>query len=153
MDLTERARIVLAAWGIRAVPSDFLDHRVGAPLLALLCNAGAKFLDRADLYAHKHALLLHAVAMHERHGGEWWINAHRGYVSPYPHPSGAGDYVADTVVYLELPSIGRMSFHVCGTDADLAALMRRAPQDARGWDGRALQPIALELALAFIGEL
>lgn len=106
-----------------------LRDPTGAALLALLCNAAAKHDER--LYAHKSALIRHAISL----ASDWWAK---------PHPYGE-QYAADTVVYIET-ALARFAFHCKRDDPLLVDVLDSAPYSDRGWGGVRLQEMARELA-------
>lgn len=123
------AQVILAFHGLGWRRADeMLNDPEGAALLALLCNATAK--ERSVLYTYKSPLIRWAV----EHAEDWWATPHAGY----------GEYDTDTVIYIQ--HYERFSFHVRSTDRYLAELIQDAPRSERGWTGRALQPIARQLA-------
>lgn len=133
-DLMTAAQIVLQAWGLDADEAErFLSDADGAAILALLCNAKAK--EQAELYVHKPVLLRRAVEL----SGDWWKKPH-GY---------GEQYAADTVIFIE-SGVGRMQFHVRSDDPQVADLVAQAVEDGRGWNGVALQPIARQIAEAWM---
>lgn len=149
--LALRAHAILAAWEIQAGPDDFLTDWTGdgTAIMALLANAGAKFLNRVDLYEHKDPILRYAIIQLRKAGGRWWAAPHAGYVSPYPHPDGGRPYEVDTVIYLKT-GVGQMSFHVASSSRILGPLIASAPTSSEGWNGVAMQPIAKEIALTYL---
>ena len=116
---------------------EMLNDSEGATLIALLCNASAK-LDPA-FYLFKSRLLRWAV----EHASDWWAT---------PQLSAYGeDYETDTVIYIQHGET-RFAFHVRASDEHLAALLADAPRSERGWTGRALQPIARQLAADWLAR-
>ena len=113
---------------------EMLNDPEGAALLALLCNAAAK--ERQLFYRYKYRLIAWAVEQ----AADWWAAP----AAPY------GEYATDTVIYIQHSE--RYAFHVESTNEHMAGLLIDPPRSERGWSGRALQPIARQLAAEWLAR-